>query len=109
MNTYIKEIKETVDTINNIEEELYEKQSKLRKLESEYDFKKSHFLIEQKEEMKKAGCTNEKMREAFIKIKFEEEINKINQIKEQVAQKTMQLKIEYNNLKYYQELLKNIA
>ena len=106
MNTYIKE---TVDTINNIEEELYEKQSKLRKLESEYDFKKSHFLIEQKEEMKKAGCNNEKMREAFIKIKFEEEINKIHQIKEQVAQKTMQLKTEYNNLKYYQELLKIIA
>ena len=109
MNTYIKEIKETVDTINNIEEELYEKQSKLRKLESEYDFKKSHFLIEQKEEMKKAGCTNEKKREAFIKIKFEEEINKIHHIKEQVAQKTMQLKTEYNNLKYYQELLKIIA
>ncbi len=109
MKTYIKEIKETVDTINNIEEELYKKQSELRTLENEYDFKKSHFLIEEKEEMKKAGCTNEKMREAFIKIKFEEEINKIHQIKEQVAQKTMQLKTEYNNLKYYQELVKIIT
>lgn len=109
MNTYIKEIKEIVDTINNIEEELYEKQSELRALENEYDFKKSHFLMEQRKEMKAAGCTNEKMREAYIKIKFEEEINKIHQIKEQVAQKTMQLKTEYNNLKYYQELLKIIA
>ncbi len=97
-------IEKSYDLINTLIVELTKQKALLNDHKNEYELAEAKFIIEGQSEMKEAGCTNEKSRNAYIKNKFEDEIKKIQDLHKDVEHTTMQLTLAKNNLKCYLQI-----
>lgn len=92
-------IKKSYNLINTLVVQLTKQKELLNEHQHKYEMDEAKFIIEGQTEMKEAGCTNEKSRNAYIKNKFEGKIKKIQRLHRDVALTTMQLTLAKNDLK----------